>query len=49
MTRLLKFLHAEDSLYYQNLLEWVHLRLPLEEEETALQWRQGKIGRPRVS
>jgi hypothetical protein len=43
VTRLLKFLHAEDSLYYQNLLEWVHLRLPLEEEETALRWRQGRL------
>ena len=42
-TRLLKFLHAEDPLYYQNLLEWVHLRLPLEEEETALRWRQGRL------
>jgi len=43
ITRLLKFLQADDPLYYQNLLEWVHLRLPLEEEETALQWRRGRL------
>jgi hypothetical protein len=43
ITRLLKYLQADDSLYYQNLLEWVHLRLPLEEEETALQWRRGRL------
>jgi hypothetical protein len=43
ITRLLKSLQADDSLYYQNLLEWVHLRLPLEEEETALQWRRGRL------
>jgi hypothetical protein len=43
VTRLLKYLQADDSLYYQNLLEWVHLRLPLEEEETALQWRRGRL------
>jgi hypothetical protein len=43
VTRLLKFLQAEDPLYYQNLLEWVHLRLPLEEEEMALRWRKGRL------
>ena len=43
ITRLLKFLQADDPLYYQNLLEWIHLRLPLEEEETALQWRRGRL------
>ncbi len=43
ITRLLKYLQADDPLYYQNLLEWVHLRLPLEEEETALQWRRGRL------
>ena len=43
ITRLLKYLQAEDPLYYQNLLEWVYLRLPLEEEETALQWRRGRL------
>ena len=44
ITRFLKFLNADDPLYYQNFLEWNHLRLPLEEEETALQWRRGTIG-----
>ena len=43
ITRLLKFLQADDPLYYQNLLEWVYLRLPLEEEETALRWRRGRL------
>ncbi len=43
ITRFLKFLSTDDPLYYQNLLEWVHLRLPLEEEETALQWRRGRL------
>ena len=43
ITRLLRFLQADDPLYYQNLLDWIHLRLPLEEEETALQWRRGRL------
>lgn len=43
VTRFLKFLSADDPSYYQNFLEWIHLRLPLEEEETALQWRRGRL------
>jgi Family of unknown function (DUF6178) len=43
ITRFLKFLSTDDPLYYQNFLEWVHLRLPMEEEETALQWRRGRL------
>jgi hypothetical protein len=43
ITRLLKFLNAEDPEFYQNFLEWNHLRLPDEEEETALRWRRGRL------
>jgi hypothetical protein len=41
--RFLKYLSVDDASYYQNFLEWVHLRLPMEEEDTALQWRRGRM------